>query len=71
MNSIEIIWKDGSRWNIHRSILKTTQMLPRGWFSDREWDMLNTLIIMEKKGIAIKSQIHTDTHRHTDFKQNE
>ena len=71
MNSIEIIWKDGSRWNIHRSILKTTQMLPRGWFSDWEWDMLNTLIIMEKEGIAIKSQIHTDPRRHTDFKQNE
>jgi hypothetical protein len=46
-------------------------MLPRGWFSDQEWDMLNTLILMEKEGIAIKSQIHTDPRRHTDFKQNE
>lgn len=57
-NSIEITWKDGKRWNIHRSILEThSQPVPKGWLEEREWDVLNTLIRMEKEGIAIDSEI--------------
>jgi len=60
-DTITITWKDGKRWNIHRSILKTIfndkLPIPEHWFSSRELDVLLCLARMEKEGIAIDSEI--------------
>jgi len=60
-DSILITWKDGKRWNIHRSILKTIfndkLPIPEHWFSSRELDVLISLARMEEEGIAIDSEI--------------
>jgi hypothetical protein len=63
-DSILITWKDGTRWNIHRSILKTIindeLPIPEHWFSTRELDVLISLARMEKEGIAIDPEIKTN-----------
>jgi hypothetical protein len=60
-DSILITWKDGKRWNIHRSILKTIfndkLPIPEHWFSSREKDVLISLARMEKEGIQIDNNI--------------
>jgi hypothetical protein len=60
-DSILITWKDGKRWNIHRSILKTIfndkLPIPEHWFSSRELDVLLCLARMEKEGIQIDNNI--------------
>lgn len=62
-DSIEITWKDGTRWNIHRSILKTLANgklpVPAGWFEyQREIDVLLSLGRMEREGIQIDDKIN-------------
>ena len=64
-DSILITWKDGTRWNIHRSILKILTNgklpIPSGFFEDqREIDILLTLGRMEKEGIAIDPEINAN-----------
>ena len=63
-DSILITWKDGKRWNIHRSILETIfndkLPIPEHWFSSREKDVLISLARMEKEGIAIDAEIKTN-----------
>lgn len=61
-NTIEITWKDGTQWKIHRSILKTLTNgelpVPLGFFEEqREIDLLLSLGRMEKEGLQIDNKI--------------
>ena len=67
-DTITITFKDGKQWRIHRSILDSMSIKKEDellsffkrffcWFSEREKDVLMSLIRMEKEGILIKNNI--------------
>ncbi len=67
-DTITITFKDGEQWRIHRSILESLSIKKEDellsffkrffcWFSEREKDVLMSLIRMEKEGIIIENNI--------------
>ena len=67
-DTIVITFKDGEQWRIHRSILASLSIKSEEellsffkrffcWFSERQKDVLMSLIRMEKEGIIIENNI--------------
>ena len=67
-DTITITFKDGKQWRIHRSILNSMSIKKEDellsffkrffcWFSEREKDVLMSLIRMEREGIIIENNI--------------
>ena len=72
--TINITFKNGKRWNIHRSVLdslskKSEEELKAffgrfwAWFEECEKDVLISLIKMEKEGIAINPIVNLEYNR--------
>ena len=67
-DTITITFKDGEQWRIHRSILESLSIKNEDellsffkrffcWFSERQKDVLVSLVRMEREGIFIEDNI--------------
>ena len=67
-DTITITFKDGEQWRIHRSILESLSIKKEDellsffkrffcWFSERQKDVLVSLVRMEREGIFIEDNI--------------
>lgn len=63
-NTIEVTWKDGKVWRIHRSILSkpvniddAKRFARKLWLDERQSDLFLSLFRMEQEGIQIDNEI--------------